>query len=937
VELLESRTLLSGAGSLDPKFGVGGLVTTSFGGAGDFAAAVVTQKNGKIVVVGTDFTANSATPQFALARYNKDGSLDQSFGSGGKVLALFGPSDFATSAVLTPDGNIIVAGDELVDPTTFQYETLVAEFNPDGTLDTTFGNGGSVLIPGQTGISVIPAAIALGPSGQIVVVSNFFASFTSQISIAELNPDGSFNQGFGTGGIVTTYILPGTPTQFDPDGLYIQPTGDAVAVDEQGRVLLAGRSTDGNGFFANLVRFNPDGTVDKTFGYNGGITDVFGFTGYVASAIAFGPHDRIIVAGGAGGPQFGIDDLAVAELNDDGTPYLPFGFEGITLTGIPNVSLNFSSSLAVEPNGDLIVAGLTINPQTFANGLGMARYMPDGSLDLTFGQNGIVTTFFSSPSTAFAGVAVVRGGDIVVAATTPDPVTGNSDFGVAKYLGGIKGHDPSSDNKPPPPASGSAGGLNPAFGTGGVVTSTLGFIATGLATQADGKIVDVGTDGTGIQLVRFNTDGSPDQSFGSGGAVTTLIGGADYYESVVVRPDGKIDVAAVEYDFNTGLSNILLVQYNPDGSLDQSFGSGGSVLTSLPDGQSFTVGGAFIQVGLTIGPHGRIIVVGGAFGGTGTGGLVVAEYDRDGNLIPNFGSGGLVITPSFSDASGNSFSNPSGNAVTVDGRGRIVVAGAATNSSTGFPAALLARYNADGTLDQRFGFQGAVTSVFEGPPNNDYVPAGTSANAVAIRPDGRIVVSGNAQSPPRGDSPGISYAVEQYKPDGSPDQDFGSHAIALFSNSFGFFSTFNATSMVLQPNGDVIVAGTTNGPFAVGTADTHFAMIRLTPDGSFDTSFGSGGLVTQTFPNASPDWAMLVALEPNGDIVAAGTALNPNTFYEFGLAEYLGGSNRRGRAIDVPSGRRCVRPDRHERLLSNGRVVEPNRGFHRNVPFVSFD
>jgi hypothetical protein len=105
-----------------------------------------------------------------------------------------------------------------------------------------------------------------------------------------------------------------------------------------------------------------------------------------------------------------------------------------------------------------------------------------------------------------------------------------------------------------------------------------------------------------------------------------------------------------------------------------------------------------------------------------------------------------------------------------------------------------------------------VTSVFDGPPNKDYVPAGISANAVVIRPDGRIVVSGDAMHPPSGNSPRIDYAVEQYKPDGSPDQDFGLHAIALLSNSFGFFSTFHATSMVLQANGDVIVAGTTNGP-----------------------------------------------------------------------------------------------------------------------------
>ena len=87
LELLESRTVLSGAGSLDPRFGVGGLVTTSFGGVGrDSAAAVLAQPDGKIVVVGDSVTAGFSSTEIALARYNRDGSLDTSFGSGGKVL-----------------------------------------------------------------------------------------------------------------------------------------------------------------------------------------------------------------------------------------------------------------------------------------------------------------------------------------------------------------------------------------------------------------------------------------------------------------------------------------------------------------------------------------------------------------------------------------------------------------------------------------------------------------------------------------------------------------------------------------------------------------------------------------------------------------------------------------------------------------------------------
>jgi uncharacterized delta-60 repeat protein len=879
---------------LDPKFGVGGLVTTGFGGAADFASAVVTQSDGKIVVVGTDSTANFATSQIALAHYNKDGSLDKTFGSGGKVLALFGPTDFVTGAVIRPDGKILVEGAELVNPATFQYENLLVQFNSDGTLDTSFGNGGSVVSS-----DLAFGKIALGPSGQIVVAGGGFS-----LVVAEYNPDGSLNQNFGTGGIVTTNSFPGTPTQFDPLGVYTQPQVFAAAVDSQGRVLVAGESfesPDFRGPDATLLRFNADGTFDKTFGNNGGITDVFGNSGFVASAIAFRSNGRIIVAGSAGNAPATTNDLAVTELNPDGSHDLKFGFDGITLTSVPDVLVEPPVALAVQSSGDLLVAGSTqvFNPQTsaFTFGLGMVRYTPNGSLDLTFGSNGIVTSFFSNPNSFFAGAAVVPGGDIVVAASTPDPVTGNFNFGVAEYIGNPQVHVHQTPPTPiGPPSQGTAGGLNLAFGINGAVNSTLGSFETGLATQADGKIAAVGTDGVSIQVVRFNPDGSPDQTFGSGGAVSTLIGGVDNYESVAIEPDGRIVVAAVEYIQGTGgRSNILLARYNTDGSLDQSFGSGGIVLTSLPDGQNFTVGGAAIHVSLTIGPDGRIIVTGGASGGTGTGGLVVAEYDHNGNLVPSFGSGGLVITPTYSDSAGNTFINPSGNAVTVDGRGRIVVAGTAAIPPGPFsPAvALLARYNADGSLDNKFGFQGAVTSVFDGPANNDYVPVGISANAVAIRPDGRIVVSGDASAPPSISGIGglsfesfTSVAVEQYNSEGSPDLRFGSHAIALYSVPFNFIATFDATSMILQPNGDVVVAGTTNYspvPFDSFLVDTHFAMIRLAPNGSFDTSFGSGGVVTQTFPNASFS-NVFVALEPNGNIVAGGTTSTT----EFGLAEYLG-------------------------------------------------
>jgi len=159
---------------------------------------------------------------------------------------------------------------------------------------------------------------------------------------------------------------------------------------------------------------------------------------------------------------------------------------------------------------------------------------------------------------------------------------------------------------------------------------------------------------------------------------------------------------------------------------------------------------------VTLTEDGQIVIVGTASISTPFGpadnGVVIAEYDRHGNLAPGFGSGGLVIVTSFTDSAGNTFTSPEANSVAVDRRGRILVAGSASPpvfnpNFFGLQGALLARFNPNGSLDQTFGFQGAVTNGFDVAGSNVFVPLGQSANAVAVRPDGQIVVAGSAIDP----------------------------------------------------------------------------------------------------------------------------------------------------------------------------------------------
>jgi uncharacterized delta-60 repeat protein len=913
VELLESRTVLS-AGSLNSRFGVGGLVTTSFGGF-ENAVAVATQLDGKIVVAGTDTALDFSTDQIAIARYNPDGSLDNTFGSGGKVLAHFGQLFNVVGAVVRPNGKIIVDALELTSSNS--SENLLVQFNPDGKLDTAFGTGGSVVTPGfaaTSGLFTGGKPITLGPEGEIVVVGfQPSSSFTQPMEVAEFNRDGSLNQNFGSGGISTFNLMHGFPTANEPDGLFI-PAAVAVAVDAQDRVLVGGSAEflggPGTGLVsgAALFRLNRDGTLDQTFGFNGSNTEVFGFLGAQISAIAIRPDGQIVVAGLAVDPNpppnsFGLTDFAVEQFNPDGTQDLRFGFDGVVVTRIPNLNLD-ATGLAIQHSGDVVVVGFTTD-SSFTSGFAMTRYTPNGNLDPTFGTNGIVTTFF--PNAGASGVALTPGGNIVVAGTVADPVTGHNDFGVAEYLG----HPPAPFHAPPPeppppipppvypssgigpippsPRPGPFGKFDPAFGTGGVVTSGPNipvFLASGVATQADGKIVAVGDNAntSGLVVIRYNPDGSLDQSFGSGGVVNTLVGAFDFYGSVAIQLDGKIVVAGQETDPVTFQDNILVVRYNPDGSLDQSFGSGGIVTTALPNAQNFFMGSSTFFASpsnaVTLTKDGKILVVGTAAIATSFGsqdnGQVIAEYDQHGNLVPGFGSGGLVITTSFTDSAGNTFTSLEVNGVAVDRRGRILVAG---ND-------LLARYNPDGSLDQTFGFQGAVTNVFGVAGSNVFAPVGQSANAVAVRPDGKIVVAGSAIDP---ESLSTSFAVEQFNPDGSPDLNFASRGIALWGTADGFFNVLNATSLVLQPSGDIVVAGSES----TDLFSNSLGIIRLRPNGTFDPSFGSNGVATANTNSVGLDQftPVLLTQELNGDIVAEGTfSITPFGFIgEIGLAEFTAG------------------------------------------------
>lgn len=345
-------------GTLDPSFGSGGKVSTDFFNGLDSAGALALQPDGKIVVAGSAYNGGT---NFGLARYNGDGSLDASFGSGGKVITKFGGVDYAGALALQPDGKIIAAG-SAARPGQASSFGLV-RYNRSGGLDTTFGNRGKTTTVFSNGFDEVHA-IAIQPDGKIVAAGLAdFNNSNSPIAVARYNSDGSLDSSFGSGGKVTTNF----PAR--------RARAHAVLPQTDGKIVVAGYAEGNNAvsFFA-LERYNVDGTLDTSFGVGGKATaDFFGRGGEAHAAVL--QHDgKIILAGqaGFGRASHQLVDFGLARFNTDGTLDDSFGNSGMMITDLGDV-VDRANAVVLQPDGKIIAAGVTTDERTRAK-FALARY-----------------------------------------------------------------------------------------------------------------------------------------------------------------------------------------------------------------------------------------------------------------------------------------------------------------------------------------------------------------------------------------------------------------------------------------------------------------------------------------------------------------------------------------------------------------------------------
>jgi len=356
--LISGQTLpAESSGTLDASFGTGGTVTTDFEGFNAAARAVAVQPDGKIVAAGLAagrFSTNGAV-DLALARYNPDGTLDASFGTGGIVTTPVdfpGSFDRVTSVVLQPDGKIVLAGSTL--DVNFFANFALARFNSDGTLDASFGTGGTVTT--SFGVSAEPSSVAVQADGKIVAAGEANVDGGEDFALVRYNSNGSLDATFGTGGKVTT-AFPGPAGQrfAFAFSLAVQPD-DRIVAAGYARTDAAGASTPSFDFV--LARYNSNGTLDASFGTGGRVTTDFAGPNDKATSVAVQPDGRIVVAGQAGPYVNSGFDFALARYNGNGTLDDSFGTGGKATTDFAGFD-DVPSSIALQGDGKIVVVGQT--------------------------------------------------------------------------------------------------------------------------------------------------------------------------------------------------------------------------------------------------------------------------------------------------------------------------------------------------------------------------------------------------------------------------------------------------------------------------------------------------------------------------------------------------------------------------------------------------
>ena len=819
VEHLERRALLS-AGSLDPSFGGDGTVTTDFqGAAGDRGRQIALQADGKILEVGWHQGFSVAEVTTSVTRFNADGSLDTTFGNNGLVIVDVPDRGESIGSIgVAPNGKIYVgtwSTNPPSDPVASDSDYLIARLNIDGSLDTTFDGDGIRLID------------------------------------------------FGT-------------TQGGPGAARTSDLMLDLVVQADGKPIAVGVTGTGTQSVIGLARLNLDGSLDTSFDGDGVAMAPFGsnyiFVGTVS--VTLDAQHRIIVGSGAGpGPIVNNADFVVARYLPNGSLDPTFSDDGWTLTPFSTAN-DGANEVAIAPDGKIVAAGYALPAVGSPRDMAVVRYNEDGSLDPFFSGDGKVLfgiTNGSSPnSDEVTGMTVDTDTSILLTGPTSTTVNPRTTRRILVRLDPIGSPDGS-------------------FGTNGVADLQLSESSSIIIQPQDSLILVGGIltrpapDNTfeDFAVERLDWLGGRDVTFGNGGVAFAEFPGPGFNtpRSGVVQADGKTVVGGFILP-RASERHLAFVRYNADGSVDATFGSGGRAVIDLAAATGVAYTGDDLAA-MALDADGRIVFAGSVevpLAGA-TRDMMAGRLNPDGTLDSSFGTGGIaVLSNLFQPSSSNEIAND----LVIQQDGSILLVGRyASSTSTEFA---LARVLPSGELDGTFGWFGVTPGILR----TQVAGTNSEANAVIEVPDPNgeghnYIVVGRARNGSRDE-----FAVAVYNDDGALDTGFDIDG--KLSTPMGNGNA-TATDVVIDRLGRIVVAGYAPNPISVTTSRDDFALARYGTSGALDLSFDGDGKVYTDFVRGVDRINSVIAL-PDGTILAGGFAETtpdgpgPSSGRDYAIARY---------------------------------------------------
>lgn len=665
------------------------------------------QSDGKIVIAGhssslpinndptthADSRTTFLNEDFALARLNIDGSLDGTFGNRG-----FQTTDFNTyydainSIFIQPDGKILVSGitalyDPAPDPETGFYTHVsdriaLARYTNIGLPDKSFDGDGKVITNIHTN-DLTSNLLALQTDGKFIVAG----SDTTGLSLARYTSSGVKDN---------TYAFANKLVNADKSYFAVR----SLAIQADNKIVLGGLwyNTTAQKDFV-IIRFTTSSTLDKTFNSTGiQKTDFKGYNDYNTSLAI--QNDGKIVAGGfaSNGVSYAF---ATSRYNINGSVDNSYNADGKQMTYHGSGDLR-TTALSVQEDQKIVLVGFTFLSNGFSTNTLIVRYNADGTLDKTFNKTGGLIYEFKTGNTVFTASVVQPDGKLISVGYTLNGTIFN--YLVVRYK--------------------TNGTLDSTFSGDGIQITNLNvyqYVKPGVALQKDGKIILSGSTGDyfnrDFTLIRYNANGSLDNTFSGDGILISDFGKAEGANAVTVQADGKI-VMVGSSDLN-----FAIARYNPDGSFDNSFANGG-IRTDITLNSDETMQANSVAID----GNGKIVAGASLLQDHAA---IVFRFNTNGSLDQSFSDDGIASRYyGYSD-----FYFLYSTQVIIQSDNKIIVAGdeGTYDREENYPNSFLLRYNTDGTVDNTFSEDG-LTNPF---PTSKF----TGNSVIALQADGKIILS----------------------------------------------------------------------------------------------------------------------------------------------------------------------------------------------------